>query len=48
VLASRAVDSTHTLVTVPVTRTVSTPRPASTSGSGQRPGKKALDADFST
>jgi hypothetical protein len=48
VAASRAEDSQHTLVTVPAMSTVSTPRSPSRAASSDRPGKKALLADFST
>jgi hypothetical protein len=48
VAASRADDSQHTLVTVPVISTVSMSRSASRSGSGENPGKKALVAVFPT
>src|ERR1039457_4572464 len=47
VLASRAEDSEHTFVTVPVISTVLMSRAASSAGSGQWPGKNALAAVFS-
>ncbi|WP_210435833.1 hypothetical protein [Saccharopolyspora sp. ASAGF58] len=40
-LASRAEDSQHTFVTVPVIRTVSIPRRVNSSGSARRPGKES-------
>ena len=42
IMASRAVDSQHTLVTVPVIRSVSSPRARSTSARSDEPWMKAL------
>ena len=48
VLASLAVDSQHTLATVPATSTVSIPRSWSRACRSHRPGKKALAAPLSS
>ena len=48
IIASRAEDSQHTLVTVPVISTVSKPRAASRAGSSDAPGRNALKRYFRT
>src|SRR5215470_17212595 len=48
IMASRAVDSQHTFVTVPVTRMVSSPRPRRISARSEEPWMKALKRFFST